>query len=149
MIYLQIVFSFKGQIATQPVKFNNADLRRSSAKLANTPFLFGYRILTWYLIKMLNMAMIVSILAKPLAKFEVAKVSCRWLYYGGTQDSDHKIPKNLSIKQNIFKRFWPKLSYIWFLFSFLRLYLTLFCFFRVYILVFSCILSRIYAIIWI
>ena len=141
----KFIFMIKGQIATQPVKFNNADLRRLSAKLANTPFLLGYHILTWYLIKMLNTAIIVSILVKPLAKFEVAKVSCCWLYYGGTQDSDHKIPKNLSIKQNIFKWFWHKLSCIWFLFSFLRLYLTLFCFFRVYILVFSCIS----AIIWI
>uniref|UniRef100_U9UX11 Uncharacterized protein n=1 Tax=Rhizophagus irregularis (strain DAOM 181602 / DAOM 197198 / MUCL 43194) TaxID=747089 RepID=U9UX11_RHIID len=29
----------KGQIATQPENFNNADLRKLSLKMANTPFL--------------------------------------------------------------------------------------------------------------
>jgi hypothetical protein len=37
---------FKGQIATQPDKFNNADLRRSLLKMANTPFLPDCRLVT-------------------------------------------------------------------------------------------------------
>ena len=32
-------FFIKGQIATQPENFNNADLRKLSLKMANTPFL--------------------------------------------------------------------------------------------------------------
>jgi hypothetical protein len=46
---------------------------------------------------------IVSILAKLLAKFETVKVSYLWLFYIKTQNSDSKLPINLNIGWNIFE----------------------------------------------